>query len=250
MSKGLQVNGTFTYSKSLVLTREDIFNPASSGKSIQATDQPFLFTANILYQTQKYFSNKYLSAITRDFQFGAFLQYGSGLPLTPPAATTLNNLGSSEQIRVPGQPLFLKDLNCGCINPYTDQVLNPNAWVNPPAGTFGPGPTTLYYTDFRQARRPLENFNIGRNFRIREKYVFSVRAEFVNIFNRTQIGNPSTTNPAGALTHNGAGQLTGGFGVINETVANGAVPSITSNGVVGQLYQQPRQGTLVARFQF
>lgn len=250
MSKGLQVNSTFTYSKSLVLTREDIFNPASSGKSIQATDQPYLFTANILYQTQKYFSNKYLSAVTRDFQFGAFLQYGSGLPLTPPAATTLNNLGTSEQIRVPGQPLFLKNLNCGCINPYTDQVLNPAAWVNPAAGTFGPGPTTLYYTDFRQARRPLENFNVGRNFRIREKYVFSVRAEFVNIFNRTQIGNPSTTNPAGALTHNGAGLLTGGFGVINETVANGAVPSITSNGVVGQLYQQPRQGTLVARFQF
>jgi len=84
MSKGLQVNSTFTYSKSLVLTREDIFNTASSGKSIQATDQPYLFTANILYQTQKYFSNRFLSAVTRDFQFGAFLQYGSGLPLTRP----------------------------------------------------------------------------------------------------------------------------------------------------------------------
>jgi hypothetical protein len=252
MAKGLQVNGAFTWSKALVFTREDIFNPNSSVKSIQATDQPYFFTTNILYQTQKYFSNPIVTLLTKDWQVGALLQYAAGLPLTPPAATTANNLGASEQIPT-GQPFFLKNPNCGCINPYQDQVLNPAAWANPTAGTFGPGPsglTNLLYTNFRQARRPQENFNIGRNFRIREKMVFSIRAEFVNIFNRTQIGNPSTTNPAGAITHNAAGQLSGGFGVINLTVANNVAPSTTANGVVGQLYQQPRQGTIVARFTF
>jgi Carboxypeptidase regulatory-like domain/TonB dependent receptor len=249
MAKGLQVNGTFTWSKAEVFTREDIFNPASSSKSIQATDQPFLFTANILYVTQKYFGNRWSTLITKDWQAGAFLQYGSGLPLTPPAATTTNNLGSSEQIPT-GQPFFLKNLNCGCINPLQDQVLNPAAWTNPAAGTFGPGPTTLYYTNFRQARRPLENFNLARNFRIKERYNLQIRAEFVNIFNRTQIGNPSTSNPAGPLTRNAAGQVTGGFGAYNLALAANATPSVTSNGVVGQLYGQPRQGTLVARFTF
>jgi len=258
MSKGLQVNGAFTWSRALDSISGDIFNPSAYGKSIQATDQPFLFTTNILYQTQTWTSNRWLALATKDWQFGALLQYGSGLPLAPPTATTTNNLnfsGNSEQIPT-GQPFFLKNLNCGCINPYQDQVLNPAAWTNPAAGTFGPGPAPgfgvngLYYTNFRQARRPQENFNFGRNFRIRERMVFSIRAEFVNIFNRTQIGNPSTVNPAGGLTHNNLGQLSGGFGVLNLTVPPGVAPSTTANGVVGMLYQQPRQGTIVARFTF
>jgi len=259
MSKGLQVNSNFTWSKAMVLTREDIFNPASSQKSIQATDQPFYWTSNILYQTQTYFSNRIMTLLTRDWQFGALLQYGSGLPLAPPSSTTTNNLGTSEQIPT-GQPFFLKNLNCGCINPYDDQVLNPAAWRNPAPGTYGPGPAIpaagtagvsgLYYTNFRQARRPQENFNFGRNFHIKERMVFSIRAEFTNIFNRTQIGNPSTVNPAGALTRNQAGQLTGGFGVINLTVPINTAPSILANGVVGQLYSAPRQGTIIARFTF
>ncbi len=257
-SHGLQATATFTWSKALVLTREDIFNPASSTKSIQSTDQPFLFNAGINYTTQRpgFLNNRLAQTALKDWTVGAILQYGSGLPLTPPAATTTNNIASSQMFRVPGQPLFLKDLNCGCINPWFDQVLNPKAWVNPVNGTFGPGPVGsltlagLLYTDFRQARRPQENLNFGRNFRIKEKFNFQIRAEFVNIFNRTQIGNPSTTNPLAAPTRNAAGQYTGGFGVINLVLANGTTPSFTQNAVVGNLYQQPRTGTIIARFTF
>ena len=249
MSHGLQINSAFTWSKASVFTREDIFNPDSSGKSIQATDQPFYWTTNVLYQTQKWFSNRFLAFLTKDWQVGALIAVGSGLPLLPPASTATNNLGTSEQVPT-GKPFFTKDLNCGCINPYVDQVLNPAAWANPASGTYGPGPTTLYYTNYRQARRPQENFNIGRNFRIKESMVFSIRAEFTNIFNQTQIGNPTTSNPAGPLTRNSAGQLTGGFGVINLVEAVGAQPSIISNGIVGALYSAPRQGTIIARFTF
>jgi hypothetical protein len=75
--------------------------------------------------------------------------------------------------------------------------------------------------------------------------VFAIRAEFTNIFNRTQIGNPITTNPAGLLTHNSAGQLTGGFGTINLTEPTNVAPSFP-----GALQNAPRQGTVVARFTF
>jgi hypothetical protein len=248
LSHGLSVQGTFTWSKALVGIRPNLF--VESNKSLQTTDQPFLFNTNILYTTQKYFSNRLVTVLTKDFAIGAFLQYGSGLPLTPPTATNTNYIGGSEQFRVPGQPLYLKNLNCGCINPYQDQVLNPAAWANPANGTFGPALGTLY-GDFRSARRPQENFNFGRTFRIKERYSLSIRAEFVNIFNRTQIGNPSTTAPASALSHNNLGQLSAGFGVINETVSGpNQAPSVTANAVVGQLYQLPRTGTLIARFQF
>jgi hypothetical protein len=249
LSHGLSVQGSFTWSKALVGIRPNLF--VESDKSLQPTDQPFLFNTNILYTTQKYFSNRFVTTVTKDWGIGAFLQYGSGLPLAPPTDPNVNYIGGSEMYRVPGQPLFLKNLNCGCINPYQDQVLNPAAWAAPAPGVFGPA-TGTYYGDFRSARRPQENMNLSRTFRIREKYSLSIRAEFVNIFNRTQIGNPSTTvNPASALSHNGAGQLTAGFGVINETVSGPNVaPSVTANAVVGQLYQLPRTGTLIARFTF
>jgi hypothetical protein len=251
LSHGLQATSTFTWSKALVATRENIFDPTSSTKTLQGTDQPFLVNANIVYTVPRFFnSNRMLSAAVRDWQAGAFLQYGSGFPLTPPSITTTNNVsqGTQYQLRVPGQPLFLKDLNCGCINPTQDQLLNPAAWTNPVNGGFG---LNALYGDFRSARRPQENFNIGRNFRIKERVNFQIRAEFTNIFNRTTLGNPSTTNPAGPLTRNGANQLTAGFGVINEVLNPRAQPSVPSNGnFATNLGQIPRQGTIIARFQF
>ncbi|MBV8841487.1 MAG: TonB-dependent receptor, partial [Bryobacterales bacterium] len=212
LSHGLQVNGTFTWSKAMVRIRPNLFVP--SDKSIQPTDQPFLFNANIVYTTQRWFQNRFVNTVVRDWNLGAFLQYGSGLPLTPPAATNTNYIGGSEQFRVPGQPLYLKNLNCGCINPYTDVVLNPAAWTNPANGTFGPA-TGTYYSDFRQARRPQENFNLGRTFKFgtEGRYALQLRGEFVNIFNRTQIGNPSTNAPGSPASKNSYGQYSAGFGV-------------------------------------
>jgi hypothetical protein len=262
MSKGLQITGRYTFSKALLSTRQDVFNPASSSKSIQSIDQPNVLSFNVLYQTQKYFGNRVLTALTSDWQVGAFANYASGFPLTPPAATTTNNLpGGNEMVRVPGQPLYLKDLNCHCFDPTHEQVLNPAAWTNPANGVYGPGPfatggTSLLYTDFRQTRRPSESFNILRNFRLSKgdrPVMLSVRADFTNIFNRTIMVNPNTANPSQVagnptsnLTKNAAGQYTAGFGVVQEVFAVGAFPA-SSNTTASQL---PRQGTIVARITF
>jgi len=241
------VNSTFTWSKALVSTRENFFDASSSSKTLQTTDQPFLLNANILYTTQKaaFLDNvKFANTLVKDWQLGAFLQYGSGFPLTPPSATIANPLTSdvgatNYMIRNPGVPLYNKDLNCHCINPYFDQMLNPAAWSNPAAGTYGPN---ALYSDFRGPRHPNESFNIGRNFRIRERINLQVRAEFVNIFNRTYLGNPNTVNPTALPSHDKTtGYITGGFGTVNATAIAGSYPTI------GGL---PRTGTLVARFTF
>ena len=76
-------------------------------------------------------------------------------------------------------------------NPYTDIVLNPAAWEPVAANQTGPAPSTLY-SDFRGPRRPQENLNVGRIFRIKERYSFQIRGEFVNVFNRTLLPNPNT----------------------------------------------------------
>jgi hypothetical protein len=104
----------------------------------------------------------------------------------------------------------------------------------------------LYYSDFRGVRRPVENANFGRNFRMGKegRYNLFIRVEFVNIFNRTIMPNPVTTNPQNAPTRNGLGYLTGGFGVINAYVTPGTAPAAGTVPLVS------RSGTLIARFSF
>ncbi|HJT86346.1 MAG TPA: TonB-dependent receptor [Bryobacteraceae bacterium] len=274
LSKGLQAAGTFTWSKALVSTRQDFFDAGSSGKTYQTTDQPFLFNINLVYVVPDLLKNvnKIASVATRNWQFGAFLEYGSGFLLTPPSVTNgaLNPLSQvngvpstgalglaapvSYMMRKPGVPLYLKDPNCGCINPYFDQVLNPAAWLNPPDGSYG---GNALYGDFRGQRTPMESFNIARNFRLTERVTLQVRAEFVNIFNRTYLGYPNSTgNPLQAPSRNPAGQIFAGFGTINETLQpySYALPSapatVNGNCSTTSLCGLPRTGTLIARITF
>jgi len=59
--------------------------------------------------------------------------------------------------------------------------------------------------------------------------------EFSNIFNRTEMANPSVSNALAATTTNAStSALTGGFGFINR----------------GSVFTTPRQGTGVVRFSF
>jgi hypothetical protein len=103
---------------------------------------------------------------------------------------------------------------------------------NPSPGQWGTA--AAYYSDFRYQRRPVENLSLGRVFRIKERATLQVRAEFTNIFNRTEMSNPTATNPLATPSLNGLGQYTAGFGYIN----------------LGTTFSAPRQGQLIARFQF
>ena len=62
----------------------------------------------------------------------------------------------------------------------------------------------------------------------------NIRAEWTNIFNRAEPADPPSTNALATQTRNAAGQATAGFGFVNTTA----------------VAQQPRTGTIVARFQF
>ena len=241
-SHGLQAAGAFTWAKGF--TREypqNFFNPSGSVWGLQQIP-PMALTFNLTYTTPAATflkSMRTANYVVKDWQFGLFAVYQSAPFLTPPASPTANFL-ASEQVRVPGQPLYTTDIN-GQINAYTQQVLNPNAWAVVPAGQVGPAPGTLY-SDFRGRRKPAENVNFGRNFHFKERYSLQIRAEFTNIFNRTLLPQPTTTvAPQVALTKNNLGQYTTGFGVINATAANGIVPALNGG---------PRSGTLIARFTF
>ena len=240
---------SFSWQKQLVIGSEEdfsFFNAISAqvnnitnrqqNKYLSGYDQPFLLVISGNYTTPGFSKSKIVSFAGRGWTIGALLRYGSGLPIPVPTAN--NSLStvlfrSTYADRVPGQPLFLQNLNCHCFDSTTTLVLNPNAWANPPAGQFGT--SAAYYSDYRYQRRPAESMSLGREFRIKEKVNLQVRAEFTNIFNRLFLPNPVATNAQATTTYNAAGLLSAGFGFINNT--NGAGSS-------------PRSGTLVARFTF
>jgi hypothetical protein len=61
-----------------------------------------------------------------------------------------------------------------------------------------------------------------------------ILAEFFNVFNRTYLNNPDNLNAGASQALNSNGSVSSGFGRISN----------------GSVFNSPRSGQLVARFQF
>ena len=266
-SHGLDFTAAYSFQKELTIGAET-FDPAfapvqpavndlnnlRSNKTLSGLSIPHRVVIAASYKTPALKVNRWMAWFTKDWQFGAVLTYQSGLPIHVPYAQTQPNLTqllslcapqsvfggcnsspyynapSSHANRVPGQPLFLVDLNSK-FDPYKEFVLNPAAWTNPEPGQFGV--TSAYLNDYRYRRSPNENLSLGRIFRIREGMSLSIRIELMNAFNRVRIPNPSADNASMPQVRAANGNTQSGFGYINPLPAGGQ-----------------RTGQLVARFQF
>jgi hypothetical protein len=240
---GLTSSTAFTWSKNLTEGAEtgvgggdpinDVFNRKNQ-RDLSSADQPFILTEVVNYRLPALGPNSLVRNVVRDWTVSGILNYQSGALIAVPAAQ--NNLStllfrSTFANRVPGQALYLKDPNCGCTDPNKDFALNPAAWSDPAAGTWGT--SAAYYSDYRAPRHPSESAGIGRVFRLREGITMEVRAEFQNVLNRVELPAPTSTNALATQTRNAAGVPTSGFGYIN------------ASSVGGQ-----RSGQLLARFQW
>jgi len=252
-SHGFTSNVVFTKQKSLqqgIESANGVFNDAVSNpgnsKWLSSFDQPYSVAITASYTAPRLDRGKDGAAkwawyALSEWQLGTLLQYASGRPIPVPVATTslaTQLFQPTLAQRVPGVPLFtVESLNCHCYDPSTTFVLNRAAWVNPPNGVFSP--SAGFYNDFRYQRRPSESINFGRTFQwgAENRFRLNLRAEFQNMFNRPVINDPNVaTSPLNAQTVVN-GQTTGGFGFINRSVT-------------GTQFIQPRNGTIIARFQF
>ena len=274
-SRGLDIQGAFTWQKELALgvnsdtsyltpsgaagggfgtPINDVFN-YSQDKYLSGFSRPLLAVISAQYTTQKLKGDsagmKALSLIARDWAVGTVLRYQSGALI--PVARSNNSLlsqldrglsnnpalwggGSTFQNLAPGQKLLAVDPNCHCFDPTTTLMLNPNAFTDAPAGHFGTA--AAFYNNYRWQRQPAESISLGRTFRIKESASFNIRAEFYNMFNRVFLTPPSSANPQALKTTNTFGLLTGGYGYVNLVPgATGYAPS-------------PRTGQIVGRFVF
>jgi hypothetical protein len=249
-SHGLSTQGAFTWSKSLITpggTINNVFN-RKVNKSIAAFDQPLVFNFVVEYETQKYFHNKFADRVVGGWTFATLFALSSGLPIASPTSSNNQNswyFQNTLESRVPGVPLFLKNLTCntGCIDPTKDFVLNPAAWANPAPGQWGTA--APYYADYRFARRPGEQISFGRRFALGERKAIEIRAEFFNLMNHIYLANPSTAGPQGARACT-AGGVVGTDGRCSAGTASSGFGFVNPNSP----QTPPRNGQLVARITF
>jgi len=258
-SHGLDFTSAFSWQKELTMGGEDFINTGLAAvndvfdrkvnKYLSRYSRPVVWITSLNYTLPKLGINKALSWAIRDWAYGVVLEIASGFPIQSPAAQSKLSsylFRNTFANRVPDQPLFLRtrkdasgaitkspmDMNDrSSYDPYTDFVLNPAAWTDPPVGKFGYSPA--YFGDYRYQRRPMEAMSIGRNFRIKEGVALNIRADFQNIFNRLSYGNPTATNAQTTQSWTSSRETSGGFGDIN-----------TNTGL------SPRSGIIVARISF
>jgi len=242
-SRGLDVSSSFSYQKEQCLGGNGcagINNAFDRGenKSLNPSSTPFVWVTAYTYQVPKFGSNRLVRQVVGGWTWGGIVRYASGGLIGVPGSN--NNMSAytfntnTKMDPLPGVPMFLKNPNCGCLDPNSQvQILNPAAWVDSPAGVWGQG--AAYYNNYRWQHQASENMNFGRTFQLRERMSLNIRADFFNVFNRVYLPTPSASNPFATTTFNKiTGAPTSGFGYI----AN-------SSGIGGQ-----RNGQLVARFVF
>jgi hypothetical protein len=255
-TRGLSLNGNFTWAKTLDLNNSpDIFN-RQLGKNYAGNDLPFQFRLSAQYVSPVLrggvFQNRILSYIFSEWGMAWYLQYQSAPVLARPAFNGLNPIsrwlgrGPGPAERVPGQPLYSTnwvdvdgkqrtdelDINCHCFDPRKTVVLNRNAWAAVPDGQFSSNLSTI--RNFRGFRYPTENLNFSRVFRFKERVTLNIRGEFSNVFNRVRLPQPSVLNPAAnPVISPQTGLYTAGYGTV--------VPVAVT---------QQRGGMIVARLMF
>jgi hypothetical protein len=248
LSHGLTATMAYTFGKALdSTTNAGSIYDRGSFKGLSPNSYPHIFSLSVDYTVPAIGPvrhSRIAKAFLADWRLTSLSTNQSGQLLATPTSSnsigTYVSTGYTRMVRLPGVPLYTKNINCGCIDPTQETVLNPAAWQNQAAGV--PGSNVVYYNDFRAQRRPAVSGGIGKVFPIREGMFLSFRAEFFNLFNMEEsLANPSTGSPQNPVTRSN-GVLTGGFGYLNYT-------GIAGNSVSSSL-PTPRTGQVVVRIQF
>jgi Carboxypeptidase regulatory-like domain len=242
------VSSTGTYTTAIPI--QDPTRSPKSQKSYLAIDQPQMLNFYFNYEvpTFGFAHSGWKRALFAGWTTDGIFHYQSGFPIQTPNAqtqfqlnsvtfTSSNNGNGVWANRVPGQKLFLHDLNNHNVNPRTALFLNPAAWTSPTPGTYAT--SKPYYGDYRGPRYPSEQLGFGKAFDIKEGVRFSLRADFFNVFNRWAYPNlQNTGNFAQETQTNPDGSISNGFGYLGNSIS----------GAGGNF--APRSTSIVARIQF
>ena len=118
-----------------------------------------------------------------------------GEPQVVPIAETtplapINPYGASKMMA----ERMLQDIGAACgLRHVILRYFNVDAFAQNPAGTFGTSGRNI----LRGPGNATVDFGLLKNFAVRERHRLQFRAEFFNLFNRVNLGNPNTNRNAG-----------------------------------------------------
>jgi hypothetical protein len=206
-SEGLSLLLAYTWSKTLTDAESkfsefsgfnaDAYNRKAE-KSYSINDYPHNLVLSYSYQLPfgpgKKFANVGGAAgkVVCGWEIAGIQQYQSGAPSI--ISTTSNpmwplegaNLYVARPNVVPRVPQKSAALLSGNFDPNRDTMFNPNAWKDPAPWTFGNGPRT--YGGLRQFAYLNEDISIIKRTHVNERVSVDLRADFLNLFNRTVFG--------------------------------------------------------------
>ncbi len=182
--KNLFFSANYTWSHNLVDAVVNNWNQrAYYGNS--GLNTPHVFTANVIYTLPALTGSNYLTrAALGGWKYSDITTVRSGLSLTPGLSVSQQGLGARPDV-VAGQSLSGAKT--------VAQWFNTGAFVRPAAGFYGNAGTGII-------RGPgLINFDMAlyKQFTVRERANFELRAEFFNVLNHTNFTSVSTSLGAG-----------------------------------------------------
>jgi len=150
---------------------------SAESEDLSSADQPFFFNEAINYRRRQWAERSGPECV-RDWTLSAILTYAAAHPSPVPGSQ--NNLStvlfrSTFANRVPGQPLWLKNPNCGCIDPNKDFAVEFGGLDRSRA--WGVGHVGAYYGDYR-APVVQRNRRVSAAYSVYGRRHVEVRAEF------------------------------------------------------------------------
>jgi hypothetical protein len=200
---GLQVRGVYTYSKALddgdsmntsVATNSPAFvsnplNPLQADYGRASFDVRNAAVINATYDLplgRKNASgdNRWWNTAIGNWQLSGIETLVSGLPFTPQLSYNPSNDGDS---RNPVRPSLNPAFTGSIIEGGPGQYFNPNAFIQPLANTYGNAPRNF----LQGPGLATTDVSVAKRFLFTERINLQFRAEFFNIFNRTNFNNPN-----------------------------------------------------------
>ncbi len=225
-SSGLDFRANYTWSKGLdnssALTRHDaentppdVLDPFDPQRDygLSAFDIRHRFTFSGGYELPLGYGRRFVSAasglsakIASGWQVNTVIAVQSGFPLTPLLGFNNSRNGNTGNPDRPDLARGVKSYSTIIVG-TPNEWFNPNAFVLPPAGTYGDvGRTVLRGPGLADL-----DFSLFKNEQISEKLSLQFRAEFFNVLNRANFGIP------GLVVLNRDGTVSPSAGLITAT---------------------------------